>query len=342
MKVIVTGGLGYIGSHTALCMLEKGYEPIIIDNLSNSNIEVLDLLQQASGKKIKFFEADLTDFNSLDIILKNLSFEGVVHFAAFKSVGESMENPIEYYENNVVSLINIVKATLKNKVHDFIFSSSCTVYGQPEDLPIFEHSPFLESPSPYGKSKQICEYILKDVCASSELNALSLRYFNPIGAHKSGKIGEFQKGKPQNLAPLLTQTAIGKREKFYVHGGDYSTHDGSAIRDYIDINDLAEAHLIAMENLKAKDISGRYDAFNLGTGKGTSVLELISIFEEATKIKLSYDIQERRLGDIQEIYADTSKARAILNWETKTSMRDSLKSAYQWELKLEQKKQNSP
>lgn len=334
MRIVVTGGLGYIGSSTVLNMIEKGYEPIIIDNLSTSNIQVLDFLQQASGKDVIFHEADLTDFHSLETIFRNLSFDGVIHFAAFKSVGESMENPLKYYDNNVVSLINIVKLSLKNNVYDFIFSSSCTVYGQPEDLPIFESSPFLETPSAYGKTKQICEYILKDTCATSDLKTFSLRYFNPIGAHISGKVGEFQKGEPQNLVPLLTQTATGKREKFFVHGGDYSTVDGSAIRDYIDINDLAAAHLIALEKLKGIDTPGYYDSVNLGAGKGTSVLELINVFEEELGININYEIQNRRAGDVQEIYADTSKAKAVLDWETTTPLKDSLKSAYEWEIKL--------
>jgi UDP-glucose 4-epimerase len=334
MRIVVTGGLGYIGSSTVLCMLEKGYEPIIIDNLSNSNIQVLDFLEQASQKKVTFYEADLTDYHEMENIFRNLSFDGVIHFAAFKAVGESMKNPLDYYDNNIVSLINIVKLALKNNVFDFIFSSSCTVYGQPKHLPIFENSPFLDTPSAYGKTKQICENILQDVCATSGLKAFSLRYFNPIGAHKSGKVGEFQKGEPQNLVPLITQTATGKRKTFFVYGDDYSTRDGSAIRDYIDVNDLAAAHLIAMEKLKKINTSAHYDALNLGTGRGTSVLELISVFEQELGIKLNYKIKERRVGDVQEIYADTSKARAVLNWETVTSLKDSLKSAYEWEIKL--------
>ena len=334
MNIAVTGGLGYIGSCTALSMIEKGYNPIIVDNLSNSHKQTLDFLQQASEKDIPFYETDLTDFQSTDRLFKHLRVDGIIHFAAYKAVGESMENPLKYYDNNVISLINILKVALANNIYDFIFSSSCTVYGQPDKLPIFESSPFLETPSAYGKSKQFCEYILRDVCATSRLKTISLRYFNPIGAHKSGMIGEFQKGKPQNIVPLLTQTAIGKREKFDVYGGDYGTPDGSAVRDYIDVNDLADAHLIAMEKIKSLNSMGFYDTLNLGTGTGTSVLKLISVFEQELGVKLSYDIKARRAGDVEEIYADTSKAKTVLGWESVTPLENSLKTAYDWELKL--------
>ena len=243
MKILVTGGLGYIGSHTTLSLVEQGYEPVIIDDLSNSNYEVLKILNKISKKDLEFHQLDLKKLSNLDSLFKNREFDGVIHFAAFKALGESMTNPMKYYENNIISLINTLKLSLEYKVRNFIFSSSCTVYGQPKNLPIYEDSIFLETPSPYGKTKQICENILQDITENEEIKVFSLRYFNPIGAHKSGEIGENQKSRAQNLVPLITQNATGKLKKLIVHGGDYNTNDGSAIRDYIDINDLADAHV---------------------------------------------------------------------------------------------------
>jgi len=334
MKILVTGGLGYIGSHTTLSLIEKGYEPVIVDDLSNSNYEVLNILNNIARKDLEFHQFDLKSLSTLDSLFKRNNFDGVIHFAAFKALGESMTNPMKYYENNLISLINILKLSLDYKVRNFIFSSSCTVYGQPEDLPIYEDSIFLETPSPYGKTKQMCEIILQDIAKNEKIKVFSLRYFNPIGAHKSGEIGENQKSRAQNLVPLITQNATGKMKKLIVHGDDYNTPDGSAIRDYIDINDLAEAHVHSLSKIIDNKSLQHYDSFNLGKGEGVSVLELISTFEDVTGAKIDYEILSKRLGDVQEVYADTSKAKNKLGWEAKIPLHESLLSAYKWELKL--------
>lgn len=334
MKILVTGGLGYIGSHTTLSLIEQGYEPVILDDLSNSNYEVLNILNNISGKDLEFYQLDLKNYEKLKYLFQSQNFDGIIHFAAYKALGESMLNPMKYYENNVISLINTLKLCIENKVRNFIFSSSCTVYGQPEELPIYEKSGFLETPSPYGKSKQMCENILEDISKTEEIKIFSLRYFNPIGAHKSGKLGEYQKNQAQNLVPLITQNVTGKIKKLIVHGGDYDTYDGSAIRDYIDINDLAEAHVHGLSKIIKNKSKQLHDSFNLGKGKGVSVLELISTFEEITGVKVDYEIKSRRAGDVQEVFADSSKAKSKLGWEPKTTIDKSLLSAYQWELKL--------
>lgn len=334
MRILVTGGLGYVGSHTTLSLIEQGYTPVIVDDLSNSNYEVLELLNKISGKDLEFHALDLKNLSDLKIILENNNFDGVIHFAAFKALGESMSNPLKYYENNIISLINTLKLAVDNNIKHFIFSSSCTVYGQPTELPIFEEFGFSETPSPYGKTKQICEGILEDTVRTNKLKVYSLRYFNPIGAHKSGEIGENQKSTAQNLVPLMTQNATGKIEKLTVHGGDYDTPDGSAVRDYIDVNDLADAHVISLTKLIDNKFTQVYDSFNLGKGSGVSVLDLIATFEKVTGVKLNYEILARRPGDVQEVYADTTKAKAFLGWEAKTSIDKSLLSAYKWELKL--------
>lgn len=333
MKILVTGGLGYIGSHTVLCLLEQGYEPVIVDDLSNSNFEILNILNQISGREIDFYELDLKRIEGLNILFKDKNLDGIIHFAAYKALGESMHNPFKYYENNLISLLNILRLSIENNIRNFIFSSSCTVYGQPKDLPINEESGFLSTPSPYGKTKQICENILEDVSKAEEMRIYSLRYFNPIGAHNSGKLGEYQKSYPQNLVPLLTQSATGKIQKLIVHGGDYDTYDGSPIRDYIDINDLARAHVRSLTHLIENKKKRIYDYFNLGLGKGISVLELISTFERVTGAKVEYEIQARRPGDVQEVFADCSKAKRVLGWEPKISLDQSLLSAYEWEIK---------
>jgi UDP-glucose 4-epimerase len=333
MKILVTGGLGYIGSHTVLCLLEQGYEPIIVDDLSNSSFEILNILNQISGKDIEFHELDLKRIEGLEDLFNDKNFDGIIHFAAYKALGESMHNPFKYYENNLISLLNTLKLSIENNVRNFIFSSSCTVYGQPKDLPINEDLGFLSTPSPYGKTKQMCENILEDVSKSEEIKIYSLRYFNPIGAHKSGNLGEYQKSYPQNLVPLLTQSATGKIDKLTVHGGDYDTYDGSPIRDYIDINDLARAHVRALTHLIGNKKKRIHDYFNLGLGKGVSVLELISTFEKVTGAKVEYEIQARRPGDVKEVFADCSKAKEVLGWEPKISLDKSLLSAYKWEIK---------
>lgn len=334
MKVLVTGGLGYIGSHTILYLIEKGYEPVIVDNLSNSNLKVLDILNDITGQNIEFHNLDLKDSKSLDQLFHNKNFDGIIHFAAYKALGESMLDPLKYYENNVISLINVLKSAVDYKVKNFIFSSSCTIYGQPEELPIAETNGFLDTPSPYGKTKQMCETILSDIAKNEDIKIFSLRYFNPIGAHKSGKLGEYQKNKPQNLVPLITQNAVGKLEKVIVHGGDYNTPDGSAIRDYLDINDVAEAHVHSLTKIIENKSNQLHDIFNLGRGKGTSVIELITIFEHVTGVNIDFEIQSRRPGDIEEVYADTQKAKRILGWEPRFKIDQSLLSAYKWELEL--------
>tara|TARA_Y100001935_G_scaffold207685_1_gene177020 strand:+ start:26027 stop:27052 length:1026 start_codon:yes stop_codon:yes gene_type:complete len=334
MKILVTGGLGYVGSHTVLYLLEQGYEPVIVDNLSNSYLEVLDILNDISGKKLEFHKIDLRHSSELSNLFKKRNFEGIIHFAAHKALGESMEDPMKFYENNVISLINVLKFSLENRVKNFIFSSSCTVYGQPDELPISENTDFIETPSPYGKTKQICEVILSDIAKKENIKIYSLRYFNPVGAHKSGNLGEWQKNSAQNLVPLMAQNATGKLDKLIVHGGDYDTPDGSAIRDYIDINDLAEAHVHSLSLITRNKVDYLHDYFNLGKGKGISVLQLISSFEKVTGVKLNYEIKARRPGDIKEVYADTSKAKQILDWEPRFSISKSLLSAYEWEMKL--------
>jgi UDP-glucose 4-epimerase len=331
MKILVTGGLGYIGSHTVLHLIENDFVPIIADDLSNSNKEVLDVLETISGKNITFHEIDLKNQNEL-AILNSDDFEGVVHFAAHKSVGESVAEPIKYYENNLFSLINTLKFCETNFIKRFVFSSSCTVYGQPKSLPIYENFDFIESPSPYGKSKQICENILRDCVTNKGISAIALRYFNPIGAHTSGDLGELQKNHPQNIVPLIAKNAVGQLNKLVIHGGDYDTVDGTAIRDYIDINDLADAHVAALKRtLYKKNDTEPFEFFNLGKGKGVSVLELIKTFEKVTGVDINYEVNARRLGDVQEVYADNTKAKSILGWEAKTSIETSLLSAYLWE-----------
>lgn len=336
MKILVTGGLGYIGSHTVVALSEAGYEVVIVDNLSNTRIEVLDGIESIIGRRPAFYELDLrNELQVVELFDKEPSIEGVIHFAASKAVGESVENPLLYYENNLSAFIYLLKQlAVKPKSH-LIFSSSCTVYGQADVMPITEKAPIKVAESPYGNTKQIGEEILKDtVKVSSGLSAIALRYFNPIGAHASAEIGELPLGVPQNLVPFITQTAAGLRKELAVFGNDYPTPDGTCIRDYIHVVDLAEAHVAALTRLVKGASSSDYEVFNLGTGKGSSVLEVIESFEKVSGSKLPYRIAGRREGDVIQAFADTEKANSVLGWKSKYSLDDALASAWAWERKL--------
>ncbi|MCF8325735.1 MAG: UDP-glucose 4-epimerase GalE [Leadbetterella sp.] len=339
MNVLVTGGAGFIGSHTVVELVNAGFSPVIIDNLNNSSESVLTGLKKIIGFDVPFYKADCNDFEVVkDIIVKH-KIEGIIHFAAYKAVGESVEKPIKYYKNNIGSLINILEVMQVTKVKNLVFSSSCTVYGQPDQIPVTENTPKKKAESPYGNTKAIAEDILEDVIKSGEqMSLISLRYFNPIGAHPSAEIGELPNGVPSNLIPFVTQTAIGKRNKLVVFGSDYNTVDGSNVRDFIHVVDLAKAHVSALNLLKGKE-TAFYDVFNLGTGTGNSVLEVIKTFEEVNNLKLNYEIGPRRTGDVEKIYGDVEKASKILNWKTEKSLKESLKDAWTWELKL--KKNNN-
>lgn len=331
-KILVTGGLGYIGSHTVVALQEKGYEVVIVDNLANSQLEILDRITKISGIKPIFEQLDLRSKSAvISLFEKYTDISGIIHFAAFKAVGESVAKPLDYYENNLNTLIYLLQQVEIKKI-PFIFSSSCTVYGEAEQMPIFENAPVQPAISPYGNTKQIGEEIVLDVAKSTEIKAILLRYFNPIGAHKSGLIGELPNGVPQNLVPFITQTAIGKREKLSVYGNDYPTADGTCIRDYIHVVDLAEAHVVSLERLLNNKNETAVEIFNLGTGKGSSVLEVIECFEKVTNQKLNYQIVDRREGDVIQAYADTTKAREILGWQTRLSLDEALLSSWDWEL----------
>jgi UDP-glucose 4-epimerase len=335
MKVLVTGGLGFIGSHTVVALHEAGFIPIIIDNLSNSSIQVLDGIEQIIGYKPAFENLDLRDKAAIKTFFKtHTDISSVIHFAASKAVGESVENPLLYYENNINTLVYLLQELQSKDLSNFIFSSSCTVYGQAKQMPITENATIQTAFSPYGNTKQIGEEIITDVAQVTNLNAVLLRYFNPIGAHKSGFIGELPNGTPQNLVPFITQTAIGLRKELSVFGNDYPTTDGTAIRDYIHVVDLAEAHVIALKRLIEKKNLEKIEIFNLGTGKGSTVLEVIQAFEEATGKQLPYKIVSRRAGDVIEAYADTKKANTILGWKAKLTLKDALLSAWNWEQKI--------
>lgn len=335
-KVLVTGGLGYIGSHTVVELQEAGFEVVIIDNLSNSTREVLTGIFNITKIHPTFEKLDLR--NKLDVqnfFDRNTEIIGVIHFAASKAVGESVEKPLLYYENNLHSLLYVLQSCKKHDINNFIFSSSCTVYGEPDSLPITEEAPIKVATSPYGNTKQISEEIIYDTCSATEsFNAISLRYFNPIGAHHSVEIGELPIGIPQNLVPFITQTAAGLRKELLVFGDDYPTPDGSCIRDYINVVDLAAAHVIALQRLIDQKNPSKFEVYNLGTGQGSSVLEVVHAFEKVTNQKLNYKISERRPGDVVSVYADTQKAYKELGWKTKKSMEESLSSAWKWEQKI--------
>ena len=335
-KILVTGGLGYIGSHTVVELIEQNYEVIIADDLSNSEESALEGINSICGIKPEWFNIDLSDSHKSDNFFKKQEFDGIIHFAAFKAVGESVKNPLKYYRNNLLSLMNVMRY-LKTYNHcAFIFSSSCAVYGQAKNLPITENMEIKNAESPYGNTKQICEEILEESSAAYDLKSIALRYFNPIGAHTTGKIGELPLGVPQNLVPFITQSAAGIRGPLNVYGDDYPTPDGTAIRDYIHVVDLAQAHIMSLERLLNNRNASPMEIFNIGTGRGSSVLEVIKAFEKASGEKLNYKIVGRRKGDITSAYADTTRAKEILKWESKKTLEDALKDAWRWQKKLGQ------
>lgn len=333
-KVLVTGGAGYIGAHVAVELINAGYEAVIIDNFSKSDKSLLRGIEEVTGKRLNFHQGDCLDAMFLDTIFKTEGpFSCVMHFAAFKAVGESVEKPLWYYHNNVGSLLTLLEVMKNYDTKDFVFSSSCTVYGQPAQIPVDETAPFQRAESPYGSTKQMCERILEDAYPTG-FNVVSLRYFNPIGAHPSAKLGELPIGPPNNLVPYITQTAIGKRKQLTIFGGDYNTSDGSCIRDFIHVVDLAKAHLSAMQYLQSEKRDSFYDVFNLGTGQGVSVLQLVQEFIEVTGEKLNYTVGPRRPGDVEKVYGDPQKANRILKWKTAYSTKDALKHAWAWEKQL--------
>ncbi len=333
MNILVTGGAGYIGSHVTVELIESGYTPVVVDNFSNSEKFILNRIEKITGKSVKLYEGDCRDRKLMDSIFSNEAIQGAIHFAASKAVGESVSNPVLYYDNNINSLICVLEAMSNYDVQNLVFSSSCTVYGQPDFLPVTETSPIKKAESPYGNTKQICEEIIQDTSKSSALKSLALRYFNPIGAHPSSLIGELPIGIPNNLVPFITQAAAGLRDKITVFGDDYNTPDGSCIRDYIHVVDLAKAHVRALDFLDRKGASF-FDFVNAGTGLGHSVLEVIETFQLANQIKVKYEIGSRRSGDVEKVYADASKARKILNWTTKKSLQESLVDAWNWQKTL--------
>lgn len=333
-KILITGGAGFIGSHTAVSLVQSGFEPVILDNFSNSDHSVIHSLERILEMKIKWYEADCLDRDSVREIFSENEFAGVIHFAASKAVGESVANPLKYYRNNVESLLILLEAMGEFGVKDLVFSSSCTVYGQPEILPVSETTPRQEAESPYGTTKKICEDILRDYIKSgAKSRIVALRYFNPIGAHPSSEIGELPKGVPANLVPFITQTAAGIRQQLTVFGDDYDTPDGTCVRDYIHVLDLADAHVKSIQYLfKQQDTF--YDVFNVGTGNGNTVLEVIKAFEKVSEKKLNYRIGPRREGDVIKTWANTDKIKNLLGWTPKYSLEDSMRDAWNWQVKL--------
>lgn len=338
-KILVTGGLGYIGSHVIVELQKMKFEVVVVDNLSNSTLDVLNGIKKITGIIPKFEKIDLKERSAVcDFFNRHSDTDGVIHFAAYKAVGESVNNPLSYYENNVNSLVYLIEEMNKLNSQKLIFSSSCSVYGEAKKLPITEDSPIKQAKSPYGNTKLVGEQIIKDCCeANPSLQAISLRYFNPIGAHSSADIGELPIGVPQNLVPFITQTAIGIREKLSVYGNDYPTPDGTCIRDYIHVVDLAKAHVVAIKRLLEKKNLVSSEIFNIGTGKGTSVLEVIKTFEEVSGVKLNYVFKDRRPGDVVCAFADTKRADNLLGWKSELSLKEALASAWKWEKKIRAK-----
>lgn len=331
--VLVTGGAGYIGSHTVVELLNADYNVVIVDNFSNSDASSLEGIKKIVNKEFTFKEVDCNDREALDKVLLESSIDAVIHFAAYKAVGESMAEPLKYYDNNIGSLVVLLELMRKHSIKNIVFSSSATVYGQPEVLPATEATPRLKSGSPYGVTKQFCEDILED-CArgyNGDINAIALRYFNPIGAHPTALIGEFPKGVPNNLVPFITQTAAGIREELCIFGDDYNTPDGTALRDYIDVVDLAKAHVVAIARMINGKNKSAYEFFNIGTGIPLSVKELVDIFEEVNDVKVNYKIVSRRPGDIEKVWADTTLANNELGWKAEKTTQDTLRSAWAWE-----------
>jgi len=340
-KILVTGGTGYIGSHTVVELQNSGYEVVIIDNLSNSNIQVLDRIEKITGIRPVFENIDCADYLAMDKFFekcnkdKQNNIKAIIHFAASKAVGESVEKPLLYYRNNLGSLMNILQLMLKNDVRSIVFSSSCTVYGQPDILPVTEAAPVKQPLSPYGNTKKVGEEIIKDtIYANQNYKGIILRYFNPIGAHPSAEIGELPNGIPNNLLPFVTQTAAGLRKQLQVYGDDYNTPDGSCIRDYINVVDLARAHVLAVRRILDVQSKSSIETFNLGTGRGLSVLEIIKTFEQVTGVKVPYKVVGRREGDIEQVWADPTYANEVLGWIAAETVEDTLRSAWNWELKL--------
>ncbi len=331
--ILVTGGTGYIGSHTVVELQQAGYDVSVVDDLSNSGIEVLDSIEKITGKKPLFEKFDLSEREvTFDFFKRNPGISAIIHFAASKAVGESVEKPLLYYRNNLVSLMNLLECQIKFGIQHIVFSSSCTVYGQPDHLPVTESTPRKDAESPYGNTKRVNEDILRDtIAANAGLKGIALRYFNPVGAHPSALIGELPIGVPQNLVPFITQTAAGVREELHVFGNDYDTPDGSAIRDFINVVDLSKAHVVAIERLLAGKNKESFEVFNLGTGRGVSVLEMVRTFEKATGVKVKYKIVGRRHGDIEKIWADTSYANNELGWKALSGLEETLRSAWEWE-----------
>lgn len=332
-KILVTGGTGYIGSHTAVALINEGFEVIIIDNLSNSSVDMLDGIEKITGVRPAFEQFDLCDQEKTKrFFTKYNDIAAIIHFAAHKAVGESVQKPLMYYRNNLVSLLNLLEIMNENPAISLVFSSSCTVYGQPDKLPVTEESPIKKANSPYGNTKQIAEEIIQDeIIANAKVKAIALRYFNPVGAHESGIIGELPLGVPQNLVPFITQTAIGLRQQLSVFGNDYNTPDGSCIRDYIHVVDLAKAHVVAIKRLTSAKNKQNFEVFNLGTGRGVSVLEMITTFEKVTGEKVNYKIVERRAGDVEQVWADTRYANEELGWKATSTLDETLLSAWKWE-----------
>ena len=334
-RILITGGTGYIGSHTAVELIHQGYEVIIVDDLSNSEHRTIESIEKIIGTKPEFHQFDLRNSPSLEKLFKDNKFDGIIHFAAKKAVGESVEKPLLYYDVNLNSMLNLLKLMELYKVSNLVFSSSCTVYGQPSRLPVTEDTPFALAESPYGHTKQIGEDILNHTTRTNgQLQALSLRYFNPVGAHPSALIGELPVGTPANLVPFITQTVAGLRSKLKVYGNDYNTPDGTAIRDYIHVVDLAKAHVRAIERMLNHEQKKSYEYFNIGTGKGSSVLEVIQAFERINHTKVPYEVVDRRAGDIVKIYADTTRANNELNWKAQLNLDDMMKSAWKWQKTL--------
>ena len=337
-KILVTGGTGFIGSHTVVELAAAGFQPVLMDDFSNSQPSVLEGLERILGWKPVFYQSDCNHPDAFRNVFKQeKDIAGVIHFAAFKAVGESVQKPLKYYRNNLGSLLNLLESAAEAGIKDIVFSSSCTVYGEPSSLPVDETFPILPAQSPYGNTKQVCEEILKDAVASGmDFRVLSLRYFNPIGAHKGAEIGELPIGVPGNLVPFVVQTAAGWREQLSVFGNDYQTPDGTCIRDYIHVCDIAKAHVKAIEYLSSNTENRLYDWVNLGTGKGSSVLEVIHAFEKVSGLKLNYRMAPRRAGDVEKIFASTEKARNLLQWQTEKSLEEALEDAWRWQQKLPQ------
>lgn len=335
MKILVTGGLGFIGSHTVVELQQEGFEVVIIDNLSNSSTDVLQGIHSITGKEPIFENIDLRNKAAVQAFFsKHADVSGVIHFAASKAVGESVEKPLDYYENNIGSLVYLLQELQNKPGSNFIFSSSCTVYGQAEKMPIDENTPIQPALSPYGNTKQIGEEIITDTAKVSDMSAILLRYFNPIGAHPSVAIGELPLGVPQNLVPFITQTAIGLRKELSVYGADYDTADGTCVRDYIHVVDLAKAHVVALQRLIDKKNQEKVETFNLGSGVGSSVLEVIQAFEKVSNQKLNYKIVDRREGDVTQAFANTDKANSVLGWKTRSTLEEAISSAWKWEQKI--------